>query len=61
MAAKRGQTLAEMALSWVIKDPRITSVLLGVSKPEQITDSIKCIDNYKFSEDELNQIQEILK
>ncbi len=61
MAVKRGQTLAQMALSWVIKDPGITSVLLGVSKPEQVTDSLKCITNYKFSEDELNQIEEILK
>jgi len=61
MAQKRGQTLAQMALSWVIKDPRVTSVLLGVSKPEQVTDSIKCIDNYKFSKDELDKIETILK
>jgi L-glyceraldehyde 3-phosphate reductase len=61
IALKRGQSLAQMALSWVIKDPRITSVLLGVSKPEQITDSLKCITNYKFTETELSQIEEILK
>lgn len=61
IAQKRGQSLAQMALSWVLKDPVITSVLLGVSKPEQITDSLKCITNYKFSKDELDQIEEILK
>lgn len=61
LALERGQSLAQMALSWVIKDPRITSVLLGVSKPEQVTDSIKCITNYKFSADELRRIEEILK
>jgi len=61
IAEKRGQSLAQMALSWVLKDPAITSVLLGVSKPEQITDSLKCITNYKFTDDELEQIEDILK
>jgi len=61
LAVKRDQTLAQMALAWILKDPRVTSVLIGVSKPEQVTDSIKCIDNYKFSSDELKQINEILK
>ena len=61
LAIKRGQTLAQMALAWILKDPRITSVLIGVSKPEQVTDSIKCINNYKFSDEELRQINEILK
>ncbi|MEO6456248.1 MAG: L-glyceraldehyde 3-phosphate reductase [Ginsengibacter sp.] len=61
MAEKRGQSLAQMALSWVLKDTRITSVILGVSKPEQITDSLKCITNYKFTVDELNKIEGILK
>jgi L-glyceraldehyde 3-phosphate reductase len=61
LAQKRGQSLAQMALSWVIKDPRITSVLLGVSKPEQVTDSLKCIYNYTFTQEELNEIEEILE
>jgi L-glyceraldehyde 3-phosphate reductase len=61
LAIKRGQTLAQMALAWVLKDPRVTSVLIGASKPEQVTDSIKCISNYNFSEEELKQINEILK
>jgi L-glyceraldehyde 3-phosphate reductase len=61
LAVQRGQALAQMALAWILKDPRITSVLIGVSKPDQLTDSIKCIENYKFSDEELKQINEILK
>jgi len=60
LALKRGQDLAQMALSWVLKDNRITSVLIGVSKPEQVTDSLKCLDNVSFSADELNAINSIL-
>ncbi|MDB5120443.1 MAG: aldo/keto reductase [Sphingobacteriales bacterium] len=61
LAKQRGQTLAQMSLAWVIKDPRITSVLIGVSKPDQVTDSIKCLDNYKFSDEEIATINTILK
>lgn len=61
IAELRGQSLAQMALSWILKDPRITSVLIGVSKPEQVTDSIQCIKNYNFSADELDMIESILK
>jgi L-glyceraldehyde 3-phosphate reductase len=60
LAEERGQTLAQMALAWVMKDKRITSVLIGVSKPEQITDSIRCLANYHFSNDELDRIETIL-
>jgi len=60
LALKRGQDLAQMALSWILKDDRITSVLIGVSKPEQVTDSIKCLENISFSADELNAINNIL-
>jgi L-glyceraldehyde 3-phosphate reductase len=60
LAIKRGQDLAQMALSWILKDDRITSVLIGVSKPEQVTDSIKCLENISFSTDELNAINSIL-
>ncbi|HXB33838.1 MAG TPA: L-glyceraldehyde 3-phosphate reductase [Puia sp.] len=60
LALKRGQDLAQMALSWILKDNRITSVLIGVSKPEQVTDSLKCLDNISFSADELNAINSIL-
>ena len=61
LAELRGQTLAQMALSWILKDPRVTSVLIGVSKPDQVLDSIKCIKNYNFSDDELSKIEVILK
>lgn len=61
LAQQRGQTLAQMALSWLLKDPRITSVLIGASKPEQLTDSLRCLDNLEFSTDELAGIKTILK
>ena len=61
LAKKRGQTLAQMALSWILKDPRVTSVLIGASKPEQLADSLKCLDNIEFSTEELAHIEEILK
>ncbi|HTD40900.1 MAG TPA: L-glyceraldehyde 3-phosphate reductase [Mucilaginibacter sp.] len=60
LALNRGQNLAQMALSWILKDDRITSVLIGVSKPEQVTDSIKCLENISFSAEELNVINNIL-
>lgn len=59
LAAKRGQTLAEMALSWILKDGVITSVLIGASKPSQILDNIKAIQNTVFSKEELDLINEI--
>ncbi len=59
IAAKRGQTLAEMALAWILKDGYVTSVLVGASKPTQILDNIKAIENITFSEDELNEIDRI--
>jgi L-glyceraldehyde 3-phosphate reductase len=61
LAVQRGQTLAQMALSWILKDPRITSVLIGASKPEQLADSLKCLDNIAFSKEELEKIETILK
>ena len=60
LAQQRGQNLAQMALAWVLKDPRITSVLIGVSKPEQVKDSIQCLQNYHFSAEELARINQIL-
>jgi L-glyceraldehyde 3-phosphate reductase len=60
LAIRRGQDLAQMALAWILKDERITSVLIGVSKPEQLTDSIKCLENTSFSADELSAIDNIL-
>ncbi|RYF82522.1 MAG: L-glyceraldehyde 3-phosphate reductase [Chitinophagaceae bacterium] len=61
LAERRGQTLAQMSLAWVLKDKRITSVIIGASKPEQVLDSAQCLRNYNFSEDELRQIDEILR
>ncbi len=61
IAQQRGQKLAQMALAWLLRDERITSVLIGSSKPEQITDSIKALDNIIFSKEELDAIHQILK
>ena len=56
IAAQRGQTLAEMALAWVLKDGQVTSVLIGASKPEQIRGNIKALENTAFTADELAAI-----
>lgn len=61
IAAERNQSLAQMAIAWVLKDERITSVILGASKPKQITDAICAIKNYNFSKEELERIEQILK
>lgn len=59
IAKERGQTLAEMALAWVLKGGVVTSVLIGASKPSQILDNIKAINNTAFSAEELKKIDEI--
>ena len=59
IANERGQTLAEMALAWVLRDGVVTSVLIGASKPSQILDNIKAINNTAFSAEELKRIDEI--
>ena len=56
VAETRGQTLAEMALAWILRDGAVTSVLIGASKPSQITDNIKAIENTHFSAEELRSI-----
>ena len=56
IAKRRGQTLAEMSLAWILKDGVVTSVLAGASKPSQIADNIKCIENTSFTEEELKEI-----
>ena len=58
IAAKRGQTLAEMALAWILRDGAVTSVLIGASKPSQILDNIKAIENTQFTAQELKEIDE---
>lgn len=60
LAQHRGQTLAQMALSWILKDNRVTTVLVGASKPAQLSDSLECLKNLQFSGEELQQIETIL-
>lgn len=57
IAKNRGQTLAEMALAWVLRDGVVTSVLIGASKPSQILDNIKATENITFTQDELDEIE----
>ena len=59
IAEQRGQTLAETALAWVLKDGAVASVLIGASKPSQILDNIKAIQNTSFSVEELEAIDKI--
>ena len=59
LALQRGQTLAEMALAWLLRQEEVTSVLIGASKPQQILDNIKAMENTGFSEEELLKIEEI--
>lgn len=61
IAKERGQKLVHMALAWILRDERIASVLIGASKPEQVTDSLNCLSNYHFTQEELDAIDEILK
>ena len=56
IAESRGQSLAQMALAWILKDGDVTSVLIGASKPSQILDNIKAAENTAFTEDELKEI-----
>ena len=60
IAQNRNQSLAQMAIAWLLKDTRVTSVLIGASKPEQVTDAVQAGRNINFSPDELNEIEVIL-
>lgn len=60
IAKERGQSMAQMALAWLLKDSRITSALIGASKVSQIEDSIAALKNLNFSPDELDQIRTII-
>lgn len=61
IALNRGQTVAGMALSWLLKDDRVTSVLVGASSVPQLKDNLKALQNIRFSEDEINAIETILR
>ncbi len=56
IAEKRGQKLSQMALSWVLHNPAVTTVIIGASRPEQIIENAKCVENLDFSEEELKEI-----
>ena len=61
IAQERGQSLAQMALRWVLKDDDVTSVLIGASKPEQILDNLKVVGRAPFTKEELDAIEKILQ
>lgn len=61
IAQSRNQSLAQMAVAWLLKDKRVTSVLVGASKVSQLEDNIKAIENLEFNKIELEKIEEILK
>ncbi len=61
IAIARNQSLAQMALAWLLKDDRVTSVLIGASSAAQVLDSLACLENLHFSEDELQNIEQILQ
>jgi len=60
IAGQRGQTLAEMAVAWVLRDPRVTSALVGTSKVSQVDDNVGALKNLKFSAEELRKIDGVL-
>lgn len=59
LAESRGQTMAQMALSWILRSDAVTSVLVGASRPAQILDCLKCLDNTSFTQEELKQIDRL--
>jgi L-glyceraldehyde 3-phosphate reductase len=61
IAESRGQSLAQMALAWLLKDPRITSVLVGVSTVQQLDDNLQSLKNTSFTESELQRIEDVLE
>ena len=61
IAEKRGQSLAQMAVAWNLRGDKLTSVLIGASKPSQITENVAALDNLEFTDAELKEIDEILK
>jgi L-glyceraldehyde 3-phosphate reductase len=61
LAQQRGQSLAQMAIAWTLRNPVVTSALIGASSVSQLEDNLAALDNLKFSEEELGRIDEILK
>ncbi|MDF1514133.1 MAG: aldo/keto reductase, partial [Anaerolineae bacterium] len=60
IAKERGQTMAQMAIAWVLRHPQVTSALVGASKVSQIADCVKALDNLAFTPEELEKIESIL-
>ncbi len=61
LARQRGQSLAEMALSWLLRDERISSVIIGASSTAQIADNLRAMENLDFSDDELTRIEHLTR
>jgi len=61
IAGSRGQSLAQLALAWVLREGRVTSALVGASSPQQLEDSVAATRNLDFDADELARIEAILK
>lgn len=61
VAAERGQKLSQMAISWILRNDKITTVLIGASRPEQIVENAEAAKKTNFTEDELNRIEDILR
>jgi L-glyceraldehyde 3-phosphate reductase len=60
IARERGQSLAQLALAWLLKDQRLTSVLIGASSPKQIADCVGCLANLRFDAAELAAIEHVI-
>jgi len=60
IAGQRGQTMAEMALAWVLRDERVTSLIVGARNNKQLDDNLKALENLSFTQEELEQIDQIL-
>ena len=60
IAAARGQKLSQMALSWVLSNPAVTTVLIGASRPEQITDNVEAVYKMQFTDEERKNIESVL-
>ena len=61
IAKKRNQSLAQMALAWLLKDKRITTVLIGASSVQQLDNNIDCLENVSMNKEELSRIENILR
>ena len=61
IAHSRGQKLSQMALSWVLHNKAVATVLIGASRPSQIVENAECINNLDFTEEEINAIETALK